>query len=875
MSDLDANEPDRSPHRVLIDRAREQTQAALGRQRDGAATQSPESEWTAPPDDLVDGYTLVEPLHRGGQGVVFRGVQRATGRTVAIKLLAHGAFATRSERVRFEREVEILSRLDAPGIVRVVDSGIASGRWWFAMDFVDGVPIDAHVRSLAGGRDHERTIVALVASVADAVNEAHLVGVIHRDLKPRNILVDRFGHPHVLDFGLAKERHGALGAAESTMTESGQFVGSLPWASPEQVGSGAATIDVRTDVYALGVLLFHLLTDAFPYRTAGQMHEVVRAIATTEPCPAASINPEVDRDLDTIVLTCLSKDPARRYQSAGSLANDLRRYLAGEALEARRDSLVYLTRRWLRRHRIASAVAGLVATLIMASTAAVGTLWRQAAGDRDRAVDAEREQVSLRARAEREVRKTAEVNEFLASVIGAADPGSGSGSMSGPGMTVRELMDSVRARLDAGQLAAEPELEAAVRHSIADVLMALGALDDARDQCEKSLAIRESTLGPHDREVALSLVQLSEVRFRYTMRLDTAGPAARALAIMRAAHGDRDHLDIVRCMRQVAWSSVSAGDLTRSASIMQEAIAMMLRLAPPDHPDVLFLRLDALVMSHGGSAAHAEARELLATLRTQLGPRHVAVLTATKMLAGVLQMSNDLEGAEHAYREALDATSAVYGDRHPLTIDAHLVLARVLVARGKLDEALAKLDGVREYAPSVLSKQPSMLARYLSARGSIEWQLGLPEQAEASYESVLRMLSELGLRDSESAGRAMIGLAEALLVRSEIPGAASLLAEYFALEERSVPMGQWLRAQARSLQGRALIEQEELAAAEALLLEADREFSRQPAAMIPLQERNTEALIDLYEQWHRLDPAQGKDLERDAWTARVRPRPQK
>ncbi|HVP13136.1 MAG TPA: protein kinase [Phycisphaerae bacterium] len=330
------------------------------RQGDGGAM----PYFSAPPPDSFVGYQIIREIHRGGQGVVYQAVQKSTKRRVAIKVMKEGPFATRSERARFEREVEILGQLNHPNIVTVHDSGQAAGSFYYVMDYISGQPLDVW---MAGGpRTIEQTL-RLFQKICEAVHTAHLRGIIHRDLKPGNIRIDENGEPHILDFGLAKVARGAEEASLMTMT--GQFMGSLPWASPEQAEGRPSKIDIRTDVYSLGVILYQMLTGRFPYEVAGNMRDVLDRIIRAEPVRPSTVRRQIGDEVETIVLKCLSKERERRYGAAGALAEDVRRYLAGEPIQARRDSVIYIAwvrmRQLQRRHPFVVLLGCLAAVALM------------------------------------------------------------------------------------------------------------------------------------------------------------------------------------------------------------------------------------------------------------------------------------------------------------------------------------------------------------------------------------------------------------------------------------------------------------------------------------------------------------------------------
>lgn len=355
--------------------------------------------------ETIAGYELAGEIHRGGQGVVYKARHRASGRTVALKLLLEGAFASERQRHRFEREIDVAAGLQHPNIVTLFDSGVDKGRPYYVMQYVEGVPVDTYVT--AKHLAVEPTL-ELFADICEAVSYAHRHGVIHRDLKPENILVDSDGQVHVLDFGLAKL---ATDTADLPLTMTGEFVGTLAFASPEQASGDPAAIDTRTDVYSLGVILYRLLTGEQPYPVDAPLSEVLAHIADTAPKPPTRSTPGVDDEVETIVLKALAKEPDRRYQSALELARDVAQYLAGEPIDAKRDSVWYVVRKSLRRYRI--AVATILAFVVVLSVALVVVVgyWRQS-------VDAER--AAKRAQTRESVqRRAAELQAYIANVAAA------------------------------------------------------------------------------------------------------------------------------------------------------------------------------------------------------------------------------------------------------------------------------------------------------------------------------------------------------------------------------------------------------------------------------------------------------------------------
>lgn len=359
--------------------------------------------------DSIPGYRILREIHRGGQGVVYEAIQNTTKRKIAIKVMKEGPFASKRDRARYEREVEVLGQLNHPNIVAVHDSGEVGGSFYFVMDYIAGQSLSDWLEN----RDRPiREALVLFMKICQAVNAAHLRGVIHRDLKPGNIRVDVNGEPHILDFGLAKI---VAGTDASVLTVSGQFMGSLPWASPEQAEGEPSKIDTRTDVYSLGVILYQMLTGMFPYGIVGSMRDVLDRIMKSAPTKPSTLRREINDEVETIVLKCLSKERERRYQTAGELARDIGHYLNGEAIEAKRDSTLYILRKHLQRYRLQVAMAsGFVSMLTLALFISLA-LWRQATRERDRAVLAENVAIAAK-NGERRQRQVADQQRSLAQI---------------------------------------------------------------------------------------------------------------------------------------------------------------------------------------------------------------------------------------------------------------------------------------------------------------------------------------------------------------------------------------------------------------------------------------------------------------------------
>src|SRR5881392_761557 len=309
-------------------------------------------------------YELLEEVGRGGQGVVFRARQKSLNRTVALKVISLGQWASKAHLKRFRLEAEAAARLEHPGIVPIHEVGERDGSCYFSMKFVEGGQLDEVVRRAPMSI---LRAVELIAKVARTVLYAHEHGILHRDIKPGNILLDGKGEPHLTDFGLAR-----LVETESTVTRTMEVLGTPSYMAPEQAVGNNARISSATDVYGVGAVLYQLLTGQPPF-AGGTTYETIKLLLDTEPRQPRLLNPKLDRDLSTICLKCLEKDPQRRYSSALALAEDLERWLKHEPIQARRTGVLTRGKKWVRRNPTSALLA---ASLVALAAAACWIVWK-------------------------------------------------------------------------------------------------------------------------------------------------------------------------------------------------------------------------------------------------------------------------------------------------------------------------------------------------------------------------------------------------------------------------------------------------------------------------------------------------------------------
>src|SRR5205814_1495838 len=309
-------------------------------------------------------YELVEEVGRGGQGVVFRARQKSLNRTVALKVISLGQWASTAHLKRFRREAEAAASLDHPSIVPIYEVGEREGACYFSMKFVEGGQIDKVVK-------HKpmtiRQAAELIAKVARTVHYAHEHGILHRDIKPGNILLDTKGEPQLTDFGLAR-----LVEAESTVTRTMEVMGTPSYMAPEQAAGEYTKLSNATDVYGLGAVLYQLLTGHPPF-AGSTTYEIIKLLLDSEPRPPRLLNPKIDRELSTICLKCLEKDPRRRYSSALALAEDLEHWLKHEPIRAHRTGIFSRGRKWVRRK---PAIAAVITLSLALAVAIAWNVWK-------------------------------------------------------------------------------------------------------------------------------------------------------------------------------------------------------------------------------------------------------------------------------------------------------------------------------------------------------------------------------------------------------------------------------------------------------------------------------------------------------------------
>ncbi|MEZ4650876.1 MAG: serine/threonine-protein kinase [Candidatus Eisenbacteria bacterium] len=569
-------------------------------------------------------YEIRREVGRGGQGIVYEAIDPRTGEPVALKRLLGGRNATDEEISRLAREARTISSLDHPYIVRARGVERLEGHVVFVMDWVDGVPLMAWCRPHEEAPRRLGEQIALFLDLADALAHAHRRGVIHRDLKPANILVDADGNPHLLDFGLAR---GSLD--DSSLSRTSQFLGTPAFASPEQMGPGRKGVDLRTDVYSLGVLFYLALTGEMPYPVEGGFLATANAIQTSLPPRLRSRRRDVPADLEAVVLRMLEKDPERRYRSMDEVRDELRRVRDNEPVEARTRTALGDLWLVLARHRAAVAAIASAFVLVTSFAVAMTVLYRRAEG---------------------ETAKAGQVEEFLGTVLSAPEA-----TTSDDRLTVRELLDRAAARLD-DESDMAPEVKARIHERLAGSYASFWIWAETERHARASLGFYESLRGDHDPEIARTLCALglaqsflgdsaavSNLERSISLEESIAEGTEESLARRASAHA---------LLGFALWRACEPPRVARAEAEYSRAFELYDDVTSPS------------LMEAGSHYAYAA-------------------------LAGELGADDD---AETRYRDALAAYHAAVPENPRASLRCREDFARTLAVLGKHEEAWAQLD---------------------------------------------------------------------------------------------------------------------------------------------------------------------------------------
>lgn len=703
---------------------------------------TPESADPGPPPAVprqIGPYLIVRQLGRGGVGHVYLAEQeRPVRRKVALKLILAGAASENILR-RFESERQAMARLNHPNIAQIFDAGTGeTGIPYIAMEYVDGHPLTQWARNHAADLG---TRIELFLRVCDGVQHAHQKGILHRDIKPSNVLVtelDGQSTPKIIDFGLAKAVGFAL-TDDPLHTRADVAVGTPAYMAPEQLTGDAGGADTRSDVYALGVLLYQLLTGEPPFDptslSQSSYREMVRVLEEetperpsrrfarlrredpeTVPSDADAVARALGRDLDWVVLKALEKDPERRYRSPRKLADDLQRFLNNEPVEAHQPTVGYRVAKYLRRH--AWLVTGTsTAVLALALTFAWGL-------QRSRAEAA---------RANREAATAEQVSEFLVDLFQVSDPGEAQGES----VTARELLERGAERIET-ELAGEPLVQARLMDTMGTVYIQLGLYDRAEEMMRRAVQIQEAE--GESLDLALALESLAWVHFQQGRYRATLAPLERSLAIRERFLDPGDSL-IGESLNNLAALNRELANYDRAEELYRRSIANLEQ--QPDSEESLAYPVANLATVLHDQERYEEAEPLhlraLALRRRVHGEQHPDVALSYNDVGWFYYLTGDYDRAEEFHLQALELERELYDPEHPTIALSLNNLGLVDLARSNLDRAEERFNEALAMRRKRLQPGHHNIAQSLRGLGQVAAARGEVNEARRLLERALEI----------------------------------------------------------------------------------------------------------------------------------------
>ncbi len=722
----------------------------------------------------IGGYEIVGVIGEGGMSIVYEARQANPERTVALKVMRQGVLSREALR-RFQHEIQVLGRLKHPGIATIYGASVSEfvtpggfriTQPFFAMELVRGLPVTAFARER---KLTNRQKLTLMAAIGDAVQYAHQHGVIHRDLKPANILVEESG-PKVLDFGVARViAVGKEAGPEVSMnTESGRIIGTLAYMSPEQLSGDVEATDTRSDVYALGVIMYELFAGRLPHHIDGAaLPEAARRIREDHPTRLGTLDRELRGDIDTITARAMEKTPPRRYGSAAELSADLRRSLGGQPIEARRDSAVYVLRTTIGRHRgwVAAGAATVIALSVFAAyesleAARFERLSVQSLAARSAAQEAEGRSAENAALARTEAANATLVSAFLKGIIDLKNPNPSEGYE----LTLTDVLDAASVRLDNGELAGNPQVEAEIRATLAETYNNLNLPSASVRHAEWLVEHERRRAGEQSETYWNRLFTLGNTLIEANQLQRAEETLRRAVSLARDPDGPAKggQRDLDGAMILLGNALMRQGRAEEALEWTRDAAASTVRRKGEDHFDSAFARFElAGVYRSVRRLDDAEAMYALAIpVFDRVSPGSVTTVRCRSTYArDCLTNRGKLSESEAYLRETDAIASASLGVDHPETLSLRRNLASVLSKLGRTEEAIAMLRqslgvcrAVRNWMPASEPAISLELVMQLRAAAQLDEAFAVAGQSLERFERIRGRVDADTLRALECVG---------------------------------------------------------------------------------------------------------------------------
>ena len=725
-------------------------------------------------------YELLEEIARGGMGVIYKARQTRLNRFVAVKMMLGGPFGDPKNLARFRAEAKTVAQLQHPNIIAIHEVGEHDGLPFFSMDYVEG----RNLSEIVGNTPLPIARAArYVKAISEAVHYAHQHGVLHRDLKPSNVLIDSSDQPRVTDFGLAKSLEG-----DSSLTISGQVLGSPSFISPEQAAGKSDGVGPASDVYSLGAILYHLLTTRPPF-VAETMTQTLRMVEEQEPVSPRLLNASVPRDLETICLKCLQKEPQGRYDTAQELAEDITRFLRDEPIHAGPVGAAEKLWRWCRRNRALAATGATVLALLLVLAIGSPIAALRINHERETAEQERRqeEQLWLQAeangkKAETQARKSQETARFLASILEGVGP---SVALGRDITMLKEILDRTVNRIR-NDLQDQPEVKADLLMVIGKTYGELGLYTNALETTQEALRLRQAYLGSNGVAVGDAIANIAA--FHYSSGdLPAAERANREALEMRRQLLGNNNTNVATSLNNLSLAVWSQGRLKEAETYQTEALNIRRRLLSETNLEVgkSLANLASIQWVRGNySGAAARMTEALKVFRSQLGEEHPHVATLQNNLATMLARKGELTGAEALHRNTLEVRRRVLNGKHDDIAYSLTQLATVLTDSGKLDEAETNLlDAWKMEQELALGDHPNV-ADTLAGLGAVLAKKGDLAAAETNHLAALELRKKLLGADNPDVADSLDALAVVTAMRGDLTRAKELLAEGLALNEK-------------------------------------------------------------------------------------------